>query len=391
MVDKVNRENEPQALPSVDQLKPSEEGGPVARSGFNYQDEIAVSFLIEMLEAPTLLKVHCETHDDILLVREGATGARLAEFVQVKSSAPDKLWSVADLCSRKEGKPGTSVYEISLGRDCCYEISLFRIVTLRPVVSELKILTFPHGAPGREVDGVGFKTLQQQLDKRFPKLESKKRNGSAYWLKNCLWEERHCEQSVQHANLLRLINLGVKEGRGLLLEQAHVLLGELRAMAKSAGDARWEPDREKKIISCDQLRQWWESKTDELIQGVAARSGGKLREKMRDAGLPSELVELAVDLRREYAMAARTSRYMETAEKELLQNRVKSEVISLRSRYVAGQLDLDGANFHALCLDRMDALNAERTEGSVDNSAFLKGCMYDIADRCLLRFTRPVR
>ena len=36
--------------PSVDDAKPIEEGGPVARKGFNYQDEIAVSFLLDMME-----------------------------------------------------------------------------------------------------------------------------------------------------------------------------------------------------------------------------------------------------------------------------------------------------------------------------------------------------
>jgi hypothetical protein len=62
--------------PSVDNVKPVDEGGPVARTGFNYQDEIAVGFLVEMLETPTLLKVHCETHDDILLVHASGETAR---------------------------------------------------------------------------------------------------------------------------------------------------------------------------------------------------------------------------------------------------------------------------------------------------------------------------
>jgi hypothetical protein len=54
-------ENTAVSWPSIDDAKPGEEGGPVARSGFNYQDEIAVGFLIEMLENQSLLKVHCET------------------------------------------------------------------------------------------------------------------------------------------------------------------------------------------------------------------------------------------------------------------------------------------------------------------------------------------
>ena len=92
-------------FPSVDDVKPTEEGGPTTRSCFSYQDEIAVGFLVEMLEDSSLLKVHCETHDDVLLVRAtDGSDMRVAEFVQVKANEPDKLWSVADLCKPKKGK-----------------------------------------------------------------------------------------------------------------------------------------------------------------------------------------------------------------------------------------------------------------------------------------------
>jgi hypothetical protein len=90
MTEKSTDQEEPEALPSVDDVKPSEEGGPTARSGFNYQDEIAVAFLISMLEIPSLLRVHCETHDDVLLVRAvDGSATQSAEYVQVKASEPD--------------------------------------------------------------------------------------------------------------------------------------------------------------------------------------------------------------------------------------------------------------------------------------------------------------
>jgi hypothetical protein len=56
---------------------------------------------------------------------------------------------------------------------------------------------------------------------------------------------------------------------------------------------------------------------------------------------------------------------------------------------VAGDFDLDGAGFHALCLERMDAVGGDALAGNGDQSAFTKGCMYDIVDRFLLRFVRP--
>jgi Cap4 dsDNA endonuclease len=382
----------PASWPSIDDVKPDEEGGPIARAGFNYQDEIAVGFLIEMLETRMLLKVHCETHDDVVLVRMAdESETRSAEFVQVKASEPDKLWSVADLCQRKNGKAGTSIFEISLGRDRHNETSRFRLVTLRPVVSALELLTYPCGSPGREPDAEKLTALRTDIEKRFPALISVKGNGISYWLANCHWDQRHSEDAVRKDNLVRLMRLSIKEGRPLLLEPAEVLLNELRAWAKSAGAAKWEPDRDSKIILRQTVRTWWDQRMCELTEGAASTSGGKLITKMTAAGLPDELIELAIDMRRGYAAASRTSRYLQPEEGERLQGRVKSEVMSLRARFVAGQLDVDGAEFHSLCLDRMDAVNAERGPSVEDRSAFLKGCMYDIADRCLLRFERPVR
>ena len=44
--------------PSVDDAKPMEEGGPIARKGFNYQDEIAVSFLLDMMTDQSIINLN---------------------------------------------------------------------------------------------------------------------------------------------------------------------------------------------------------------------------------------------------------------------------------------------------------------------------------------------
>ena len=103
------------------------------------------------------------------------------------------------------------------------------------------------------------------------------------------------------------------------------------------------------------------------------------------------MIALAVELRRDYAALMRTPRYMETDETAALQQRVKSEMMRLRARYSAGHLDIDGVEFLSLCLDRLDEVNEARPDGEQDRSAFLQGCMYDITDRCLHRFGRPLR
>lgn len=383
----VDEEPEKPSWPSIDDAKPSEEGGSIARTGFNYQDEIAVGFLISMLETDALLKVHCETYDDIVLVWQNKpTENRFVDYVQVKGGEADKLWSVADICARKQGKEGTSIFETSLGRDEHAEAARFRIVTLRPVVSELKPLTYQFGSDGRSLECAEMKKLCAALEERLPEITSPKGDGSIFWLKNCFWEERHTVEEIRRANLIGLIQISVREGQALLPEQANVLLDMLRTMAKEAGAAKWKPDPKKKIISRETIREWWKKRLGEFA-GVTA-SGGKLAGKMTEAALPDDVIALASELRRGYSAASRTERYLEPGEAERLQQRVSSELVSLRSQFIAGELDMTAAQFHARCLERMDAINVEWATEAGDRAAFVKGCMYDIADRCLLRFAR---
>ena len=58
---------------------------------------------------------------------------------------------------------------------------------------------------------------------------------------------------------------------------------------------------------------------------------------MNEAALPNDLINLAVELRRGYGASLRTSQYMKAEEQEQLLNRVRSEIVSLRARFVADQ------------------------------------------------------
>ena len=368
---------------------PVDEGGAIARIGFNYQDEIAAGLLVEMLGSPTLLRVHCETHDDVVIVWKTADPAlHAAEFVQVKGGEPDKLWSVADLCQRKKAAPGTSIFELSLSRDRHLESATFRIVTLRPVVSDLKILTYPRQSPGRAPTEAAYIALLAQLQQRCPDAKSWKGNGAGYWLEHCHWDPRDSERAVREANLLGLMRLSAHEGRPILPEQAAAILRDLRDMAKAAGAAKWKPDPKRKIISRDWLRAWWDQRIEQLQSGASVASGGKLAIKMKEANLPQAPIELAAEMRRLYAAEARTPKYMQPDEAEHMRRRVLAEAMSLQAKLAAGELTLDGKAFHALCLQRMDAINAARPPGAEDRRALLQGCMYDITDRCFLRFVK---
>lgn len=374
-------------LPSVDDMAPSEEGGPIARSGFDYQDEIGVSFLFDMLEDSNIQKVHFETHDDLLVVLT-AEPCPVAEFVQVKSGELNQLWTVAVVCKNENGT-GTSVLDRSLARDCCREQSQFRLITFRQVSSELKPLTYPRGAPGRQLTEPTMASLLRVFEERKLTCVSKKGNGVEYWVANCLWQEWPDEAAIRESNFSRLTRLAGRRSSYLFPEQSDQLLDELRLLVKRAGAARWQSHRGEKIVPRSQICSWLDRRLAELRSGVASPSGGKLAGKMEEAGLSEEQVRMAIDLRLDYAKVVRTSRYMTTKNADKLQVRVKSELASLRARMMAGQLQLDGQGFHLLCLERMDAINNERRSDSDDQSAFLKGCMYDITDRCLHRFSRP--
>jgi hypothetical protein len=377
----------PKRFFSIEDATPSDEGGPIARTGFNYQDEIAVGYLLDMLEDASILKVHCETHDDIILVSQNPSSTQaVAEYVQVKGSEEDKYWSVADLCVKVKGKAGSSLYETSLERDKHCEQSRFRIVTLRPVNQDLKILTYDREASIREGESPKTTELISAIKEKCKDAKSEKGNEADFWVRNCLWEERQSQEQNRQLNLLRVIKITSKEGRTLLPEQAETILQDLRKRAKDAGDSKWAEGKDKKIIERAELRQWWNNRVQALIDGSSSISGGKLEVKMTSAQLPEPIIGLAKELRRDYAAVSRTSMYSSPGEYETLRLRVKSIVQSLQSSLHSGELDLNGKEFHALCLTQMDQINEDRPEGMPDRSAFLKGCMYDIADRCLLRF-----
>lgn len=374
--------------PSVDVSQPSEQGGPIARAGFSYQDEIVVGFLIEMLEDSSVLKVHCDTHEDAIVIRQMADAETLiAEYAQVKAEEPDQLWTVAALSEKKKT---LSLFETSLGRDKHAELARFRIVTLRQPSKALKPLTYAFGTDARAADAKEMVSLQTDLEARFPDWKSPKGNDCGYWLTHCHWDVRYDHKDVINDNRRRLMTLAMGAGCTLMLDQLDALLEELRLIAKTAGDAKWVPDKSKKIITRARIANWWARKLEELAEGAKRAAGGKLAEKLAAASLPEEIIGLALEMRLDYAAAIRTPRYQESVDVAQLQHRVKSDALSLRTRLVSGALRATGPEFHTLCIEQMDTINAARPAGLEDQSAFLKGCLYDIADRCLMRFGPPV-
>src|SRR5581483_1776110 len=123
-------------LSSIHALKPLEQGGSIARTGFLYQDHVAARFCLEMLLGGKIVEVWCETEDDITLLW-GTSEAPLVEFVQVKGNELTQLWSAALICT---GGDVDSIVAKSLQHDRCLEPCVFRILTRTPLNPELAVL-----------------------------------------------------------------------------------------------------------------------------------------------------------------------------------------------------------------------------------------------------------
>ncbi len=184
-------------------MPPLEEGGPIARGGYAYQDHAAAAFCLEMFQDETVEAVWCETQDDILLDRR-LNGARIVEFIQVKSDQPNQLWSIAMLCGRETRNGakvvGSSILDKQLARDRGDEQAHFRLVSLRDVNADLSIL---RQAPERR-DQAALGALITNIEAEVGAYTSPKGNGVDYWVRNMQWDVRESAQALENSNLLAL-------------------------------------------------------------------------------------------------------------------------------------------------------------------------------------------
>ena len=223
-------------------LPPLERGGVEARIGFAFQDHVAASYLIELLEEPTLLEVWCETHDDITLIRQGQPSQEV-EFVQVKSHALDQLWSVAILSrpDRKNGKVQHGQFDLTSGPSpttAASEPCRFRLVTCLPPNSDLNVLQLPHDAPDRTAKADALKKLADDLERRTNNFRSPNGNGAHYWLCRMRWEVQQSGDSLSNDSKMKLSRLLASKGMTLFPDQLDDLYSRILAKARDAATCR---------------------------------------------------------------------------------------------------------------------------------------------------------
>ncbi|MFO1043282.1 MAG: dsDNA nuclease domain-containing protein [Planctomycetaceae bacterium] len=381
----------PHTSSSIHALPPLERGGVVARHGFDVQDHVAAGFVLSMLELPELLQVWCETHDDITLIWQGQSGEEI-EFVQVKSNELDQLWSVSKLCERekkdKASKAGTSIYERSLANDRCVEPCRFRLVTCRPVQSDLYVLTLPHSAPDRATKHADFDALSKDIETKANGFQSHNGNGPAYWLSRLLWDVRHSIENVTNANLDKLRRLVESQGGYLFSDQLDDLYATILTMVRSASVADWGVDPSRKKFTNQEVKDWFGRELARRLHSIPATGGTALKGKMEQAGIFASEVESSLETRRHYLSERLRPQYLSLTEREHVEGEVAATLHALRAQLDAGEITDSGVAFHARCISALQDLQRSLPTSRPVPLVFLIGCMYSIADRCTHRFRR---
>lgn len=370
---------------SIHALAPLESGGSHARSGFVFQDHVAAGYCLEMVLGEDIHSVWCETIDDITVIRN-IGGKETVEFVQVKATKLDQLWSISQLCRRKGAAVGSSILEKSLANDRCEEDCCFGIVTARGVRSELNPLIRGLGEPSRLAD---IPHLSSKLVSRLADYKSPNGHDAGWWAERTTWSVLHDSEAVSQQNRHLLLKIVQETGLMLFSDQIETvyklllnLIVEVSAVDKTANRDAGKLDRQ-------ELADWIEHRVKEADKN--ARLGGRdvLVGKLEAAGLDEVAIEMAAELRRSYREKTLEPSYLDLETMGTWEDKVRGLLNGLRASLDSGVIDDDGVSFHGRSLDALATLRAEGGEDAAPPKETLQGCMYHITALCQHRFVRP--
>lgn len=390
---------------SVRTLRPLEVGGPNARRGFAVQDHVAAAWCLKMCEQPGLLEVWCESQDDITAYWDLGGGLEEVEFVQVKSDRLNQLWSASLLLSAsawngadgaigdgdgkaKAKRPQKCILEKSLQLDRGREKSKFRLVTCRPIMDELKILTYAFDSPHRAVTTAEYIELSTKVKEKLSKFRSENGNNWEYWLQRTMWEVIHEEDPIENKNILKVISLAQGYGIVLLPDQARSVYERLLTRVNQAGKADWDTELEKKHFKNAEFVTWFNQAAYNAAHPSKSGGGKTLEDKLNEAKVAEDVIETARSLRLAYLGKLFTPRYSEPDKREELQNEIDAKLMSLRAKIDSGELDVDGRAFHIQCMSAIDEVHDALPKKNRPPASNLYGFMYELADRCTHRFVR---
>jgi hypothetical protein len=391
--------NSTDLLPSIYDLDPLERGGEIAREGFIYQDHVGAGFCLEMLERADIIEVWFETHDDIMIIWDGG-GATKVEFVQVKHENRASRWSIAALTTREkravevngkkemEAAVGTSLLEKSLSHSRCKEETCFRIVTSFDVDGDLEVLKFTTENARRTDSTKELSDLTEELTKRLDGIAAPDGTSIAEWVKRCYWDKKpETSDLIRLENIYRLEKIAKQRRQTLFQDHRDEIYQRLLAKVSGAASASYEKDRMAKRITKADIEAWWNERVQEVNQ---VGSGSKtLAEKMERAGIPSDTIVTAEEIRTFYLTKRLDHDYVSAFTHKEAERDVAAILHYEKSRLDAGELSEDGVRFHARCLERLQEISAKPYySNKLVTLSFLQGYMYERANRCVHRFDR---
>ncbi len=208
----------------LETMDANDAGGVGAKKGFLYQDLAAAFYLSQMLFDKKLKTIRCEVTDDIDLVFDCYT-----EYVQVKTTDSEKLWSIDELSKISSKGKQDSILHKSLSCDKTPGLTCrFRILSPRGLNSYLTYLkikiTDRNDKPGRE-------KIINSINKKLKKFVSTNNNNGEYWVDNFWWEiisskeqlELQLLKNIRHAALERGCNLLPREEFNILCNMVYTL------------------------------------------------------------------------------------------------------------------------------------------------------------------------
>lgn len=342
-----------------------------------------------MLLDERILQVWCETQDDVTIIWQNVCLGDWVEFIQVKSNDLDQLWSVAEICKKEKSKSGvgqaSSIIERSLAYDRCREPCRFRLVTLRPMNSELEVLGLPIGSPER-AHAPSLASLKLEFAKRAGNFSSPNGRNCSHWADNALWDVRHSIDTIESRNRLALQTAIETDGEFLVSDQIAELYVKVLAVVRDAATER--NDRSKKKLVRTQFIAWFRMAVQEAMHPGAAGGGANIRRKMLAAMIATDQIETALEEKRQYRLEVLTPQYLKLTERRKLEGEIRSKLQHLRAQLDAGELADDGPGFHANCLRTLDEVRRELTATMSPPTEIMQGFMYTLTDRCLHRFRR---
>ena len=349
-----------------------------------FQDHVAARYCLEMTLNDGINEVWCETIDDITILRSGVAMEEV-EFVQVKGTNSEHLWSIAQACQRQSSQEGSSLVERSLANDRCREPCTFSVVTTRGVRSELKPLTFGLHERARLNE---ILELSKTFLERLPDYVSPLGHNVAWWAERTSWLVLHDSEAVQDHNLRQLTEIAKRMNMALFPDQVTSVydLVLLKVSKASALDKRAIQSGGK--LKREEFAQWIKDQIREAYD--AGRSGGPtlLKQKLTAAGLDDVAIANANELRRHYREMSLDPTYLDLQNMESWENEIRGLLNRLRARMDSGEIQSDGVIFHSTVLEAISEMRRSYVGPMVPSESSLQGLMYHITALCQHRFVR---